>query len=96
MMKKIILITIILGFFGCNNKPEQTSKLENVPPWAKEAVWYQIFPERFNNADPSNDPQPGDMEGAWMDGRIIRGLPIGTSCNRGKKQAVMIFIGMPG
>lgn len=64
-MKKIILITIILGFFGCNNKPEQTSKLENVPPWAKEAVWYQIFPERFNNADPSNDPQPGDMEGAW-------------------------------
>lgn len=29
-----------------------------VPTWAKEIVWYQIFPERFANGDPSNDP-PG-------------------------------------
>ena len=28
------------------------------PEWAKHAVWYQIFPERFRNGDPSNDP-PG-------------------------------------
>jgi hypothetical protein len=26
------------------------------PDWAKDVVWYQIFPERFNNGDPSNDP----------------------------------------
>ncbi len=26
------------------------------PEWAKRAVWYQIFPERFRNGDPSNDP----------------------------------------
>lgn len=26
------------------------------PDWAKDAVWYQIFPERFHNADTSNDP----------------------------------------
>jgi glycosidase len=26
------------------------------PDWAKGAVWYQIFPERFRNGDPSNDP----------------------------------------
>ena len=24
--------------------------------WQDEAVWYQIFPERFRNGDPSNDP----------------------------------------
>ena len=24
--------------------------------WQTEAVWYQIFPERFRNGDPSNDP----------------------------------------
>jgi glycosidase len=24
--------------------------------WAKGAVWYQIFPERFRNANPDNDP----------------------------------------
>jgi cyclomaltodextrinase len=26
------------------------------PDWAKHAVWYQIFPERFRNGDPGNDP----------------------------------------
>ncbi len=27
-----------------------------IPDWIKEAVFYQIFPERFYNGDPSNDP----------------------------------------
>ncbi|MFH1754552.1 MAG: alpha-amylase family glycosyl hydrolase [Candidatus Latescibacterota bacterium] len=26
------------------------------PDWAKNGVFYQIFPERFRNGDPSNDP----------------------------------------
>jgi cyclomaltodextrinase / maltogenic alpha-amylase / neopullulanase len=26
------------------------------PDWAKAAVWYQIFPERFRNGEASNDP----------------------------------------
>lgn len=33
-----------------------------VPQWAKDAVWYQIFPERFRNGDPRNDPTPADLE----------------------------------
>ncbi|MGB2868980.1 MAG: glycoside hydrolase family 13 protein [Bacteroidota bacterium] len=36
-----------------------------VPGWAKRAVWYQIFPERFRNGDASNDPRPEDMAGSW-------------------------------
>ncbi len=31
------------------------------PEWAKHVVWYQIFPERFRNGDPSNDP-PGTVK----------------------------------
>ncbi|MGX7014367.1 glycoside hydrolase family 13 protein [Vagococcus silagei] len=27
------------------------------PEWVKETVWYQIFPERFDNGDQSNDPE---------------------------------------
>ena len=27
------------------------------PEWVKDAVFYQIFPERFANGDPSNDPK---------------------------------------
>lgn len=26
------------------------------PDWAKKVVWYQIFPERFRNGTPDNDP----------------------------------------
>lgn len=33
-----------------------------VPAWVRDAVFYQIFPERFANGDPSNDP-PGTE--AW-------------------------------
>ena len=31
----------------------------SVPAWAKDAVYYYIFPERFRNGDPRNDPKPG-------------------------------------
>jgi cyclomaltodextrinase / maltogenic alpha-amylase / neopullulanase len=30
-----------------------------VPAWAKDAVYYYIFPERFRNGDKRNDPKPG-------------------------------------
>jgi cyclomaltodextrinase len=30
-----------------------------VPDWAQDAVYYYIFPERFRNGDPDNDPVPG-------------------------------------
>ena len=35
------------------------------PAWAKEAIWYQIFPDRFRNGDPSNDPTLADIKGCW-------------------------------
>jgi glycosidase len=38
------------------------SKSVETPDWAKHAVWYQIFPERFRNGDPSNDPGDRDYE----------------------------------
>jgi cyclomaltodextrinase / maltogenic alpha-amylase / neopullulanase len=33
-----------------------------IPTWAKDAIWYQIFPERFRNGDPRNDPKVQDLE----------------------------------
>ncbi len=42
------------------------------PSWAKDAVIYQIFPDRFRNGRANNDPQAGDVrygdpvvEAAW-------------------------------
>lgn len=35
------------------------------PQWFEDAVWYQIFPERFRNGDPRNDPTPDSLVGTW-------------------------------
>ncbi|MFP4344644.1 MAG: alpha-amylase family glycosyl hydrolase [Anaerolineales bacterium] len=32
------------------------------PEWVHGSVFYQIFPDRFANADPSRDPQPDEFE----------------------------------
>lgn len=40
---------------------------QRTPDWAKGAVWYQIFPERFRNGNPANDPAaPAFAPKAWM------------------------------
>ncbi len=53
----LILLSTLLT--GC-----QSQNKEFVPTWAKTVVWYQIFPERFRNGDPSNDPTVEDIRGA--------------------------------
>ncbi|QHL89336.1 alpha-amylase [Nibribacter ruber] len=35
------------------------------PDWSKGVVWYQIFPDRFNNGDKTNDPKVEDQRGAY-------------------------------
>lgn len=32
------------------------SRTWQAPQWARDTIFYQIFPERFHNGDPSNDP----------------------------------------
>ncbi len=43
--------------FNYNSVTQQINgaDLYQVPLWAVDASWYQIFPERFRNGDPSND-----------------------------------------
>ena len=63
------------------------------PDWAEEQVYYQIFPERFRNGDPANDPPSavrwgtpparenfmgGDLRGVIEKLDYIRGL--GATC----------------
>jgi len=46
---------------GCTPGREMVS----VPEWSQKAVWYQIFPERFWDGDPANDPAPEDIKDGW-------------------------------
>jgi cyclomaltodextrinase / maltogenic alpha-amylase / neopullulanase len=41
---------------GPDAKQSIAPRLLHVPEWACDAVWYQIFPERFRNGDLTNDP----------------------------------------
>lgn len=51
--------------------PDQDGARRMVPDWAADAIFYQIFPERFRNGDPSNDPTRPSLEfpdivpGSW-------------------------------
>lgn len=54
---------------ACGSKPLEAPKsetaFEDVPNWAKEAIWYQIYPDIFCNGDPSNDPRKQDIKGSY-------------------------------
>lgn len=71
-IKNGLLLIYVLGLLltGCgttqtkNTAPVDKS-LASVPGWAKEAIWYQIFVERFRNGDHGNDPTPSDMYGSY-------------------------------
>ena len=53
-----ILTLIILGLSIINSS-------NGSPKWSKNAVWYQIFPERFRNGDTTNDPTKETLDGTW-------------------------------
>jgi len=64
-----LLLAILVPTAAAGDGPRPSS-LDSIsfaqpPAWARDAVWYQIFPERFRNGDPANDPTPADIEGAW-------------------------------
>ena len=72
--KTITLFTFLLAiqFISCKKQetddatsPEIASANDEfVPQWAKKVVWYQIFPERFRDGDPANNPTMDDLKGA--------------------------------
>ena len=59
------LAGIVLLTAACATTPPRgpAASPNDVPAWAQDAIWYQIFVERFRNGDPSNDPTPHDIEG---------------------------------
>lgn len=41
------------------------------PDWAKDAIWYQILPERFRNGAPQSNPRPEDIGAEHLPGWTI-------------------------
>jgi len=62
---KIFLLSILFSINVLTQSDLSLNKNFKVPDWAKRVVWYQIFPERFNNGDKTNDPDLSSLEGSW-------------------------------
>ncbi|MCB0281284.1 MAG: alpha-glucosidase C-terminal domain-containing protein [Calditrichae bacterium] len=59
MIKTMIIFAFVL-IISCKQK-----EIPKHPEWVKDAIFYQIFPERFNNADRTNDPTLESLTGSW-------------------------------
>ncbi len=55
-MNKLKLFVIVSVFLCFANDTFSKTAFSAPPAWAKSVVWYQIFVERFNNGDKTNDP----------------------------------------
>ncbi len=61
-----LIRTVLLAAVLCwSATAGERTKLGDVPAWARSAVWYEIFPERFRNGDTANDPGVHDILGAF-------------------------------
>ena len=70
MRISIYYISIFVLLISCQSEASQTNpegSSSMTPAWAKNAIWYQIFVERFHNGDPSNDPTKEDIQGSYPD-----------------------------
>ncbi|MFN0157723.1 MAG: glycoside hydrolase family 13 protein [Bacteroidota bacterium] len=56
----ILIVSLSMPTAAATRLSEQ---VHIVPAWVKDAVFYQIFPERFANGDPSNDPKDAEQWG---------------------------------
>lgn len=56
-----VLGACLVGMTG----PVSAGNAEENPEWFRDAVWYQIFPERFCNGDLNNDPTAESCLGTW-------------------------------
>lgn len=59
-----ILSIIFILMAACEKMPNE-KPINYVPEWTHEAVWYQIFTERFRDGDPSNNPRLIDIQGSY-------------------------------
>lgn len=60
-------------FLGCQSPTKKetptppSTNINEAPAWSHNAIWYQIFVERFRNGSDENNPRREDLLGAWPD-----------------------------
>jgi len=57
-----VAVALTVGSLGPWGAAEEPLRRDRGPAWVADAVFYQIFPERFANGDRSNDPTRDSLE----------------------------------
>lgn len=66
MKNTLVLLLFLTGVINQVLPQNTKTDFSKPPAWSKSAIWYQIFVERFNNGDKSNDPKPDNMNVSFM------------------------------
>ncbi len=88
---RFVFISIVIAL--ATARADQTG----APAWAAEAIFYQIFPERFCNGDQKNDPTRESLEfpiTPGPTGASHPGRPIGIRAMNGRRRLAPIFTRM--
>ncbi len=56
------IVLLAAGILAACDAPPRRAPIGEAPAWAADAVWYQVFVERFRNRDPTNDPTVADIQ----------------------------------
>jgi glycosidase len=72
IFNRVIFSSLIIIATSCNTSTNtkarsNTEKLpfDEAPTWSQNAIWYQIFAERFRNGDTLNDPKVSDIKHSY-------------------------------
>ncbi|MCH8569438.1 MAG: alpha-glucosidase C-terminal domain-containing protein [Balneolales bacterium] len=68
--KLLFVITSFFLLISCsienqNQYAKDGASPADVPEWAQQAIWYQIFVERFRDGDSLNNPTLETIKGSW-------------------------------
>jgi cyclomaltodextrinase len=61
MKRFILLLFVLVNNFAFTFSQSNVTPFNQPPSWSKDAIWYQVFVERFYNGDNSNDPRPENI-----------------------------------
>jgi glycosidase len=66
---QLLILIFLLSACTSQNKVNKMEipAFELPPTWAREAIWYQIFVERFRNGNPENNPTLTTCDNALID-----------------------------
>jgi len=60
-------LSAMITLHAQSSQPQKPLPFDEPPAWSRDAIWYQIFVERFRNGNPANNPTPTTCDNALID-----------------------------